>query len=293
MGYHSGKFGVVNNVPAMISWNISDDEDLKEYINSQTRGMAGQLPGISNWTGSIEQNGVNPVAGLMPGSLFAFQGYTAPDNDTAGGSGTILSGNIMVERMSMAWNWAGGDIEKTSYEFQGSGPLAVNSGQPAISDTSTPTYYGSKQLPQPTIQVNGTGGFINWPYITQLTITLSNEIQPVVNASTGGNTVRVAGPWKLEISASEQEVLRSLFQKENILEIKVPVDPTFINFWDIKFGVVKNFTNIEVNRETGAIISRSVQIIHSAYDFPLNNPANLGSITLPGAGSAWWPVVGS
>lgn len=290
MGVHSGKFGVVANVPAMISWGIEDDEDIKEYINSQTRGMAGQLPGIDSWTGSIEQNGCNPVAGLMPGKSFAFQGYTNPDNDTAGGTGSIYSGNIFVERMSLSWNWATGDIEKTSYEFQGSGPLIFASGQGALSDLSVPTYYGSKQLPKPSIQVNQTGGFIDWENLAQITITLSNELQPYVNSSTAGNTYRLPGAWKMEIAAVEQEVLRSLFQKGNVLDIKIPTNKDFSQFWWIQWGKVKNFTGIQVNRESGAIITRNVSIVHSAYDEEAT--PTLGKIILPD-GTTWWPVAGS
>jgi len=294
MGYHSGRFAVINNVPAMISWDIEDDSDTKEVINSQTFAMPTQLPGVNHWSGSIEQNGAEPVAGLMPGSVFAFTGYTAPDNDTAGGTGSIYSGNIMVERMSLALNWETGDVEKISYEFQGVLGLTFASGQAAIFDTSTPNYYGSKSLPQPKITVaNATsswvpGALTNWPYVTQLTLTISNEIQAVVNASTGGLTDRKAGPWKLEISVVEQEILRSLFDRDNILELQIPTKPDFSRYWDIKWLHVKNFTNIQFNRETGAITSRNISLPFRAWD----NEATpvLGKIVLPpGTGTDWWP----
>lgn len=293
MGVHGGRFGVVNNVPAMINWSIEDDSDTKEVINSQTYAMPSQLPGINHWSGSIEQNGANPVAGLMPGTIFAFQGYTNPDNDTAGGTGSIYSGNIMVERMTLALNWETGDVEKISYEFQGALGLTLQTGQTALTDVTTPNYYGTKQLPQPKIAVaSGTGApgsLTNWPYVTQLSLTLSNEIQPVVNASTGGLTDRKAGPWKLEVSATEQEILRSLFDKDNVLHLQIYTKPDASQFWDIKWLHVKNFTGIQVNRETGAIISRNVALPFRAWD--AETTPILGAITLPGAGSDWWPSI--
>lgn len=293
MGYHSGKFAVINNVPAMISWGIEDDSDTKEAVNSQTYSMPIQLPGVNHWSGSIEQNGANPVAGLMPGSVFAFQGYTAPDNDTAGGTGSIYSGNIMVERMTMALNWETGEIEKLSYEFQGVLGLTFATGQAALTDISTPTYYGTKSLPKPKIAVQvGTGApgaLADWPYVTQLSLTISNEIQSVVNASTGGNTDRKAGPWKLEVSATEQEILRALFDKDNKLHLQIFTKPDASQYWDIKWLHVKSLTGIQMNRETGAIISRNVGLPFSAYDGE-STPV-LGAITLPGAGGDWWPSV--
>lgn len=296
MGYHSGKYAVVNGVGAVVQWGIEDDSDTKEVINSQTYAMPMQLDGVNHWSGSIEQDGANPVAGLMPGKIFAFTGYTAPDNDTAGGTGSIYSGNIMVERMTLTFNWETGDVEKISYEFQGALGLSFASGQAAIFDTSTPTYYGTKSLPQPKITVANAGGtwipgaLTNWPYVTQLTMTLSNEVQPVVNASTGGLTDRKAGPWKLEVSVTEQEVLRSLYEKDNILSLQIPVDPTFTNYWSIKWLHVKNFTGISANRETGAIITRNTNLLFQAFDKQI--PPILGAINLPGSpGVDWWPSV--
>lgn len=296
MSYHSGKFAVVHNVPALVSWSIEDDSDTKEVINSQTYGITHQLDGVDHWSGSIEQNGSTPVAGLMPGLVYAFQGYTAPDNDTAGGTGSIYSGNIMVERMTLTYNWETGDVEKIGYEFQGVLGLSFATGQVALTDTSTPTYYGCKSLPKPKITVATSGGswipgsLTDWPYITQLTMTISNEIQPIVNASTAGQTDRKAGPWKLEVAVTEQEVLRSLFERNNILGLQIPVDPSFTNYWYIKWLHVKNFTGIQFNRETGAIISRNISLPFQAYDREAS-PV-LGSITLPGAGSDWWPAIG-
>lgn len=296
MGVHSGKFAVVNNVGAVVSWSIEDDSDTKEVINSQTYGMTHQLDGVNHWSGSIEQNGANPVAGLMPGKIFAFSGYTAPDNDTANGTGSIYSGNIMVERMTLTLNWETGDVEKIAYEFQGVLGLSFATGQAAPVDSTVPNYYGCKSLPQPKITVaNSAGSWVpgaltNWPYITQLTLTLSNEVQPVVNASTGGLTDRKAGPWKLEVAVTEQEVLRSLYEKDNILGLQIPVDPTFTDYWYIKWLHVKNFTGQTFNRETGAIITRNTSLLFQAYDKEAS-PV-LGSITLPGGGSDWWPLIG-
>lgn len=303
MSYHSGKLAVVGSVPAVLSWSIDDDSDTKEYVNSQTYLARGQLPGITHWSGSIEQNGSSPVSGLMPGLVYAFQGYEAPDNDTASGNGTIYSGNIMVERMTLTYNWETGEIEKLAYEFQGKLGLTFSTGQAALSDVSTPTYYGCKSLPQPKIQVfepptdlslpgpGNSSGLVNWPYVTQLTLTISCEIQAVVNASTNGMTDRIAGPFSIEMSVTEQEVLKPLFDKDYIMEMQIPTKPDFSAYWDLKWLHVKNFTGIQANRETGAIISRNVNLLHTAYDY--SSPPVLGKIILPpGTGNDWWPSIG-
>lgn len=303
MGYHSGKFATVNNVGALVSWSIDEDSDTKEYINSQTYGMAGQLPGITHWSGSLEVNGAIPIAGLMPGKMFAFTGYEAPDNDTANGTGTVYSGNIYIERVALSLNWESGDIEKMSYEFQGALGLSFLTGQTAPVDSTVPTYYGCKSLPAPKIQTYAppanlslpgpgpSGSLVNWPYITQLNLTISSELQTIVNASTGGATDRRPGPWKMEISVTEQEVLKPLFDKDYLLRLQIPVTPDFSEFWDIKWLHVKNFSGIQANRESGAIISRNISLLHTAYDYTSPSPV-LGSIIPPGFTPDWWPTVG-
>lgn len=289
MSIVSGRWGVVNGQKFVQAWQVDDNSDTKETVNSVTKAGKHRLPGINSWTGSFESNGAIPVN--MPGDLISFTGYIGPDNNVVGSTGVTASGQAMIERISITWNWATGDVLKTSTEFQGHLGLTYADGQAAIFDTSSINYYGSKQIPTPTVQVNNTGGFVNWPNLTQLTLTISNEIQPYVNSSTGGWIGRLAGIWDLDITATEQEVLRSLFQKDDILELKLPVDTTFTNFWDIKWGHVKSFTNIRVDRETGTIITQNVDIPWSAFDN--ESPPVIGSIILPGAGSAWWPISGS
>lgn len=287
MAIVGGRWGVVNGQKFVSSWQVDDQSDTKETVNSVTKAGKHRLPGINSWTGSFESNGAIPVN--MPGDMISFEGYLGPDNNTVGSTGVTYSGQAMIERVSITWNWATGDILKTSTEFQGHLGLTYADGQAAIFDTSSINYYGSKQIPTPTVQINNAGGFVNWPNLAQLTLTISNEVQSYVNSSTGGNTGRLAGVFDLDITATEQEVLRSLFQKDDILELKLPVDPTFTNFWFIQYGHVKNFTNIRADRETGAIITQNVEIPWSAFDAE----SNLGSIKLPGAGSNWWPISGS
>ena len=291
MGVHSGRWAVVNGASSVSAWQVNDTTDMKEAVASNTKAGKKRLPGPKSWTGSYEQFGGIPASSMMPGSMISFSGYEAPDNDTVGGTGVTLSGQAMIERLSVTWNWGTGDVLKMASEFLGHLGLSYADGQAAIFDSAVPNFPSTKQLPTPTVQVNNAGGYVNWPNLTTLTLTISNEVQSYVNSSTGGLTGRLAGIFDAEVSATEQEVLRSLFDLDNIIEFKLPVDATFTNFWIIRFGKVKEFTNIRMDRETGAIISRNVTIPWTAYDD--ENPEVVGQIRLPGQVTDWWPIAGS
>jgi hypothetical protein len=59
------------------------------------------------------------------------------------------------------------------------------------------------------------------------------------------------------------------------------------NFWDLQWGLVTSFTDIAVDRESGAIIQYTINIEMSGDAG--NGTAFNGLIKLPGAGANWWP----
>lgn len=280
MGVHSGKFGVVNGQGNVVNWQVTDTADTQKFIASNTRGGTMRRPGIQSWSGSFEQQTGSPV--LFPGQFFAFAGYVAPDNDTLNGTGEVYSGQAIVDELEMEWDWAGGGLIKTTLNFSGHLVLTPMSGQAALVDNSVIDAPSVLTAGSPLVGVNG-AALVAWPNLTQATLTLSAENQSYVNSSTGGWTGRKAGNIDWSLQATEQEVLRTLFQKFDQLELELFVDA--VNYWHLKWGQVKDFTNIRVDRE-GAIIARTVNVEMQGFD---KTSGTAGLITAPGAGANFWP----
>jgi len=281
MSVHSGKFATVNGEPTVGAWSINDDSDTKAYRASNTKGGTDRRPGITSWSGSFERFSGLPI--VMPGTSFSFLGYEAPDSDVSGGTGQTYSGTALVDSIALTWNWQGGDLLKLVTNFSGHLALITAAAQAAVADNTASDARGIVEVTPPTVQVNGAGGQVAWPNVAQISLTISAANQPYVNSSTAGGTGRKPGNIDWTLTATEQEVLRTLFNKGDIVDLKLFIDAT--TFWILKFGLVKGFTNIRHDRDTGAIISRNVQIDMKAFDAA----GVVGQIRLPGASSDFWP----
>ena len=107
-GALGGRYGVVNGLTGIRNWQLNDDGTLAVFANSATAAGQGRLPGITAWTGGYSNHGALPP--VLPGVLFGFQGFTAPDNGILGGVGYKYSGNAMVDSVSINWDWQGGNV---------------------------------------------------------------------------------------------------------------------------------------------------------------------------------------
>lgn len=278
MGVLSGKYGVVNGKTTTRQWSINDNHAPKRYRASNTKNGAGRRNGIRSWSGSFNQYGAVPS--VMPGALFTFSGYTAPTTGVLGTNGLIYTGTAIVDSVVITWNWGSGDILSMVTNFSGHLDLA-SSEAGALTDATAPTVppiCGTK------ITYDDTGD-VEWENLLQATLTISAENQSYVNSSTGCWTGKTPGPIDWTASVTEQEVLRDILNIGDDYEFKFWVDDT--DFWKLKWGKVKEFTGITVDMEGGGIIQRTVPL--EMQGFAESNGA-AGSITLPGAVSAWWPA---
>ena len=97
---------------------------------------------------------------------------------------------------------------------------------------------------------------------------------------------RVAGPIDWTLAMVQEDVDRSsqgfLLGTTNV---HLKLYTTAVLFWSLKWGMVKDYTGINVDRSTGAVISQTVNIEMNGFE-----GSNVGDIILPGAGANWWPV---
>jgi hypothetical protein len=292
MGVHSGKFGTANGLSTLRNWSVSDSQNLAKAIASNTAFGTEAHPGVEDWTGSAQCYGRIPSH--MPGETFAFLGYEAPDND-AQGSGIRLSGNVVVTQLVANWNFQAAELLNYQIDFGGHLGLAIGVGA-FVSDPSVPALQSPGGL---SLQYSTDGGttWADWTDVATAAWTLTNAVQTYVNSSTfvadspGPNgrvwTGRKSGPIDWTLAVTEHNTDRTRFKKGDQLALRLPVGPLSLpKYWLLKYGRVKDFTNLQVNRETGAIMQQTVNLEMSGVR---DSDGSLGIIQLPDD-SVYWPI---
>ena len=223
---------------------------------------------------------------LLPGDTFSFSGYSAPDDDVGGNAGKIWAGNAIVDQLVVNWNWSTGEIINMGINFSGNGALAVSDGTHSdATDPDVPIPCGTKITYGDPLVLE-----TEWDNLVSAVLTITAENQAYVNSSSviSGEcwTQRKPGniDWTLAVTEQNNEGLATEIDIAADEEFRLYVDDT--DFWLLKWGHVGDVSGLTVDRETGAIMQRTVNIAMNGF-----NP-DVGEITLPGAGSSWWPFTG-
>jgi len=286
MGIHSGKHGQINGVNTMRRWTINDILKHAQAVASNTLQGVARKGGVRDWNGSYMAFGGNPVSMVLPGQSFAFVGYGAPNNDVSG-VGLRYEGNAVAKSVAIVWNWKTQEIIGHTVQFEGDLELSINDTGADPGDTVAPAILspGGTKIDW---ALNNSGSFSTLPNLTQATLTITQAIAAYVNSSTyiAGETwtgKKAGAPidWTLSIQQEDTDRLTNVWEPGDVLDLKLFVDST--NFWRLKFGLAGDFTGIGANRETGAIIARTLNVAMNAY-----YGSSVGQILLPG-GTQFWP----
>ncbi len=287
MGIHSGKFGVVNGQSTVRNWSVSETADVKQYVASNTRGGSGRQVGNKDATGNFGRYGGLPI--LLPNDTFDFQGYTAPADDTEGGNGPIYQLPAIVDQVAITWNWQAGDIISHAVNFglRGqTGPFEQLSDGIYTDETApdVPSVIGLVPLVS---TLGGSSGFDPIECVLNATLTLTAAIQTFVNSCTSGRVGRTAGniDWSLAIAVQGDDWSDMPFAVNDLVALQLPINDT--DEWQLTWGIVRDFSNIVADRESGAIIGYTININMAGYD---NDAGTAGSIILPGETDPWWPA---
>lgn len=280
-GVHSGRFGTINGIAAVRNWSINDEQSPATFVNSATAIGHGRAVGVNSWTGNYAKHG--GLIDYFPGQTFSFTGYEEADTDILNGIGSTVSGTVIVDSVSITWDWASGQVLAHQVQFSGVGLPTYANGGTAILDATV----GIAQpiglcsiatSPDGTTQTVMTG-------ITQATLNITAANASYVNSGTAGGTGRKAGiiDWQLAISIEESNLYQGL-AKGNLFQLKLFTDAT--NFYLLKWGQLINSTGLVVNPENGAIISQTLNFgmaaVNPAY------PTIPGRIILPGGSTPVW-----
>lgn len=278
MGVHSGRFAVIDGRGTAENWSLNLISTPQPYVASNTAGGRGRIAGIKDWNGAFQQRVGYPVS--MPGDVFTFKGYGAPDDDVLGSDGAMYSGSAIIDQIQLTWNWETNEPIMCVSNFSGNGALTETSD--VLSDATSPAVQGPTGL-RFTLGADEDAGSDDDLCTSQATITITADNQPYVNACTGGWTKRKAGPidWNGQLQLHNDSGLALPFEQGDDIELWAYVTET--TYWIFKWAHIEGFTNIVANR-SGEIIGMTVPLSMNGF---VSSAA--GQIRKPGAGSDWWP----
>jgi len=286
MGVHSGKHGQINGVSTMRRWTLTDTLKHAMAVASNTLQGVARKAGVRDWSGSYTAFGASPVSMALPGQEFAFVGYGAPTNDVSG-NGLRYEGNAVAKSLAIVWNWKTQEIISHTVQFEGDLELSIvtagaDPGDAVVPDVPSP---GGTKIDW---ALNNSGSFSTLPNLTQATLTITQAVVSYVNSSTyiAGQTwtgKKSGAPldWTLAIQQEDTDRATTVWDPGDVLDLKLFTDASL--FWRLKFGLAGDFSGITVDRQTGAIIGRTLNVAMNAY-----YGSSAGQILLPG-GTQLWP----
>lgn len=252
MTVHSGKFGAIGSRSAIQNWTVNDTSVLPANVASGTKHGRVRNPGVRSWNGTFTQLLAEPAA--LPGEAVSFQGFTAPTTDIAGAAGITYAGNIVVTQAVINWDWTSGAHINSQMTFVGDG--ALTSSSVAVTDA---TIVDPKEVCGTKIEYSTNGSaWTELANVAQATLTLACDAQSYVNSSTGCWTGNLAGNIDWNASITLQDNIRTGPAIGSNYYWRFFVDDTL--FWLLKWGIPKDYSNIQVNIETGAIISQTLNL---------------------------------
>jgi hypothetical protein len=290
MGLHSGLFGVLDGVSTVRNWSVNDSMSPHEYVASNTLFGTGRVDGVREWNGAYACYGHTPP--IMPGELFDFVGYTAP-NDDVSGVGLRYQGDALVENVKITWGWQGGDIINVSSDFKGHLRLLCPMGPERYDVTvpRVPSVIGTK------IMYSSDGvSFTEWENLLSAELTIVCKLQEYVNSSSfvatpSGNELwkghkRGAIDWTASVTV--QDTIRTGLQIGQSYVFRFYVTSSL--YWELKWGKVQEFTGLVVERETQAIMQHTVPLGMNGFDEDaLTYDAGVGHILQPDT-TQYWPA---
>ena len=279
MPVKSGKFAAVNGISTMRQWQLNDTSTPKAFVASNTQGGTGRKKGNTDWTGSLGAYGGSPAH--MPNDTFDFKGFTAP---TDGANGPTYKGNVMVDQVAIQWNWENADIISHTLQFGSNGPLTEDVEAPTTDGTApnVPAIIGQEV----SIGTDDSGPAVILN-VKSAALTIKAAVKTYVNSSTDGVVQRVPGniDWDATVVVDECDFSEMPFTIGDDVLIRLPAGGDL--YWELKWGIVSGFQNLQVDRESNNIIGFTMHFEMNGFS---DEDESVGHILLPGVEEPWWPT---
>jgi hypothetical protein len=274
MGVIGGAAGMVNGATGIQNWSISSSENLNAIVASNTGGGTVRIAGPGDWSGRY--NAVGGLPASLPGAALSFVGSI---EGTKGVAGTAI-----VTQCVIRWDWTTGDAIKHEVSFDSNGALAY--GAAVATDSSVidplPTWSGKLEYATPV----AVPSFSEASEVRTATLTLRCANPAYVNSGTSQGTRRLKGPRDFDLSVdvhTDEDIAGAFADVGETLHIRLYTDST--DYWDLKWAVFGEHSNIEVNVETHEVVGLTMNSSMN-NETDIGGTPTLGAVTKPGGG-AW------
>lgn len=287
----SGLYGVVDGQKGISRWNLTKSIQNGSYVASNTKQATVRMRGIEDANGGWTSQSVVPLA--MPGQRLSAV-FDAGVNIAIPSQHWLYSGNVILAQLQVNWDWTMNKPITYNYTWAADGPIVQSSGA-ALADTSEEVgkssfdnfiYVGDS------MGSGSSGGAGTKLCARTATLTITSKLVQNADSCTEGTYQRLAGPldWTLALNFAGND-LDGFWQNGDtlgdIVALRADVDSVNDSHWFLKWGRVGDLSNLQVDVESGEIISATANLAMSAYD----DDDVLGQITIPSeTGTAlWWP----
>ena len=306
MAVIKGDLGSIHNpnslaqFSSVTGYTISENRSTQEYKASNTAGATGRLKGLYGWGGTYSALGALPEG--LPRDLRTCKFYLGPDSGVFEGIGTVLTGQIIIDSVDITWDWENQVPIRHNVNFTGTGLITFGEDvdpNPGITgdadDLIDRTAVALDDVCPTKIEIAQaiTPVFLELTNITSATLTLTANNTQNANSSTNCAQTSIPGgiDWSLAINRQESsffidpptDTLESISGDD--YQLRLYTDAAL--FWLLKFGIMKDHTNIQGSIEDSNIVGYTMNYQMQAFDSaPTPNP---GEIILPGP-TNWWPT---
>jgi hypothetical protein len=290
-GPRSGKHGyayTINGIKHMKNWSLNWNQALETRYHSESRGGPERFYGVEDWSGTIEGFGGNPL--IFPGDEIALELFTGPSTGVYGAVGETYKGNAIVDQLTINWNWQPNQSLNWSVNFSADGCLSEAEDEEYDLSTTCDTSMCNLSLTYQDECIAGSAGtgveglWTTWNNVESAVLTITAANQAVVNSSTACCTQRVPGNIDFNLAVVDQEEYPILdFNTYYNLRLYT----TAALYWQLRFGLLQDITNIRVDRESGAIVNKTNTLQMTGRICCGTDPAQHGSIITPASRLAW------
>lgn len=278
---HAGRFATVDGALALRKWSVGETSEVKAIIHAGLEGSVVRSQGFTDWSGSWEEWGGLPV--VLPGEAFDFIGFMGygedDDDDPLPGTGYGWSGPARVDEVEITFNaTSGSDPVAHKVSFGANGVATLGAISPPAAPGTVLIPYGPCGLQ---IKKVLSGGDVVWTDWTTAVLTLSRPSTEFSNASTNCAIQRRGGSAiDVMVKLTDQQMERQA-NVGDLIELKIYDNVT--TFWHVQWLRVLSVGNLEVNRETGDVISHTYDLGFSGF----NASGTKGKILMPDTTVVW------
>lgn len=278
MGVISGIGGAVNGESTVREWSIESNEDLQEYIASNTAAGTGRIIGNEDWSGSYSGYGWEPA--IFPGDTFTFTGSVDGTNG--------VTGSAMCESVDIELDIEGGAIMQYVVNFAGNGALTL--GAAAASDSTDPSVRST--ITHATVELEtALGSPESWDSpiadVRRITINIAMNNPSYASSSTAGVMKRVRGSIDATVNVSlYTDDPSTLPAKGTPAKIRIRTkDDTVDEHWEIWFVRVQD-VNVETPIEDAGLVAAELVFALSASE-TVDSVVTAGKIVGPSTTTHW------